>query len=618
MDNENLGAADRIIQSLLSYTDHMVHNRPGLVTPDARFNVGVRWEPVTHKEEGGQKVVYRLVKQGKKTERVRAGVMQPDGRVVEGGREVGRYQPAGLFQEVAVWMYRQVAEVWKLDNEFAARWASHAYGQDHRDLKVVLAAFMLCQSRKGDPVMDAGKVAFHDEDFRDVGEAMLLLYEKGQKSLDPKLLLRVRDLLQVPGVAAINRELGFGKSARNAFLGRWPSAAEKWLRYREENPKLLEGLVKAGFRTTVMELARAVGYKPETPRFFEVLRWRQAQAGDGRRQVAIGRVLAQAETWEGLTEREVCERIVRDKPGYKRIVGLVPRGVGLTRAVVAAAVEAGAMSDKDLIIATPTLEELGLLQVQDVRERWERAVRSAEDMRAANVATRVKSKETQEKLQEASDNALKKAAEEVTKGIRTYFFVDISGSMGASIGAAKQHIARFLQAFPLSQVHVATFNTQGREVRIPHASAAGVENAFRGITASGGTTHRSGVLALMNHKPKDDEDSLFVFVGDEGEAGDFYDAVRMSGLRPMAFGLVKMPGDHGSIVRATAARLQIPCFEISQATFADPYAIPRTVRALVASTPVGQARAAAPAAPRVTLAQQILQTKLLQKPAWAA
>jgi hypothetical protein len=529
----------------------------------------------------------------------------------------GEYRPAGIFPEVAVWMYEQAATVWKLDNEFAARWASFAFTQEHRDLKVILAALMLVQSRRGDAVIDGGQVAFHDEDFRDVGEAMMLLLRKDGKDFNPRLLLRIHDVLSLPGVAAINRVLGFGKSARRPFLGRWDKAVEKWLRYREENPKLLEGLVKAGFRSTVMELARRVGYKPESPKFFAVLRWKQAQADDGRRQIAIGAVIAAAATWEGMNERAICEAIVREKPSFKRIVGMLPKDVGLTRAIVAAAIEAGSLSDKELVIHTPTLEDLGLMQVQEIRERWERAVKAAEDMRAANIAQRVKSKETKEKLAEASDNAVKKALEETTRGMRIYFMVDISGSMAGAIEAAKEHIARFLQGFPPDRVHVAIFNTTGREIRIPHASAAGVQNAFRGIVAGGGTDYGAGVRALAAHKPAADEDALFFFVGDE-EAPPFELAVRSSGIAPLAFGLVRTvsPGSRGgTAVTDTAARLGVPCFLVDERTFADPYAIPRTIRALVTATPVG---AAANNEKRVSLAESILATEILKKPAWAA
>jgi hypothetical protein len=615
---EKLGPAEKILQTLLNYTDHMVHNRPGMVTPDARQTIGVRWVPVTHKDEAGEKVVYELTKVGKKTNKVRKGTMRADGKIEDGGRIVGEYRAPGLYPEVAAWMYRQVADVWKMDNEFAARWASYAFGQEHRDLKVVLAAFMLVQTRKGDPILDGGKVVFYDEDFRDIGEAMLLIHRRDGKDLNPKLLLRVHDLLELPTVAAINRELGFGNSARRPFLGRWSKAVEKWLQFREENPKMLDGLVKAGFKSTVKALVRAVGYKPQTSKFFEALGWAQDQAEDGRRSILIGVELAKGETWDDLTEGQICEKIVADKPDWKRIVGLLPKKLGVTRAIMSAAVESGSLSNKDLIILTPTLEELGLLEVKEVKAKWDRAIKKAEDdVRAANIARNVRSKDVQEQLQAAADTALQKAVEQVVKNLRIYFIVDRSGSMQHSIDRAKKLLAKFVQGFPPDRTHVSVFNSAGRVVEIKHPSAAGVENAFRGIAADGGTAHGAGVMALEKFPPKDDEDSLFIFVGDGGERTTFEAYVTKSGLRPMAFGFLMLPGENFGAVDQTAAKLGIPCFRIEENTFDDVYAIPRTIRALVAATPVGVvARAVAVA--RVSLVDTILKTELLKKPAWAA
>ena len=610
---ETLGPAERIINVLLSTSDHMVHNRPGMVVADATSAIGVRWFPVTHRDEDGKYIVFKLTKTRKTKTETRVGVLRDDRAIMEGGRQVAEYRPAGLFPEMAVWMYRQVAEIYKLDNEFCARWASYAYDQKHRDLKVVLAAFMLVQGRRGDPVIDDGEVAFYDDDYRDVGEAMMLLYDKGRDSLNPKLLLRISDLLRLDEVAQINRELGFGRSARRPFLGRWDKAAAKWLRHREDNPRLLEGLVKAGFKSTVMKIARRVGYKPSSPFFFEVLRWKQAQAKDGRRSIAIGKDVAPAETWAGMSEQQICERIMQDKPGFKRIVGMVPKELGLTRAIAAAAIERGCLSDKDLVILTPTLEELGLLEVQEVRDKWQRAVKLAEDMRAANIAARVKNKATRDQLEEAADEAVKKAVEEVAKNIRVYFMVDISSSMTGAIEQAKSYIEKFLHSFPVEQLHVSVFNTQGREVKIKHASAAGVRQAFRGIRAGGGTDYGAGVRVLSGYSPKPDEDVLFIFVGDE-EAGQFNQDVIKSGLEPMAFGLVRVGGSRWQCVQDTATALKIPCFMIGNETFDDVYAIPRAIRALVAATPVGKPSEFA----RVSLIDQILDTPLLTKPVWAA
>lgn len=614
---EALGPAERTIQALTTYIDHVVHNRPGMVVPDARTKVGVRWDPVTWKEENGQKVVYRLDKVGNRQTRTRVGVL--DGvRIMEGGRQVGEYRKPGIFPEIAAWLYRQIADVYRMDNEFAARWASWAFAKEHRDMKIVLAAFLLVQSRCGEAVVEDGKVLFHDEDYRDVGEAMCLISTKDY--FNPKMMLRVGDILALPGVAAVNRELGFGKSARTPAKGRYAKAVEKYLRYREDNPRMLEGLVNKGFRTSVMELARRVGYKPSTPRFFEILRWKQVQAKDGRRELAIGAAVRKAESWKGLSEKQVCERIVAGKPNYKRIVGLLPPEVGLTRAVMMAAIEAGSVSDQDLIILTPTLEELGLLTVKEVGERWRKATEAAENQRAANIARRVKSQATKEALADAADTVAKKAMEEVTKDLRIYVVVDKSGSMQGAVDRAKEYLAKLLVGFPLDRLHVSVFNTAGSEVRIQHPSAKGIEAAFRGHFAGGGTDYSKGVAALAKHKPKDGEDAIMIFVGDQLDHGTpmLVATIQASGLRPVAFGLLEVVSQqygHGSIVRDAARQLNIPCFDIEEGIFADPYAVTRVLRNLIATTPVvAEARRAVA---RKTLVEEILGTDLLKKPVWA-
>jgi hypothetical protein len=154
---------------------------------------------------------------------------------------------------------------------------------------------------------------------------------------------------------------------------------------------------------------------------------------------------------------------------------------------------------------------------------------------------------------------------------------------------------------------------------IKHQSAAGIEQAFKGINAGGGTSHAQGVKALKKYKPKEGEDAIFIIVGDEQDA-PFTAAVRESGLNPIAFGFLYVPGNMGhahTAVTTTAAELGIPCFMIDERIFQDPYAIPRTISALIASTPVGTTTAKFMATPRVTLIDTIMGTKLLSKPAWA-
>ncbi len=642
MANENLGPAERIIQSLLPYTDHCVHNRPGIVTPDPTSVVGVKWQFAKPRLEGEvagqkQKVLYALSKQGKKTTRTRLGVVQEDGKTVMNGNiRVGEYRQPGFFPEVVTWLYRQVTEVWKLDNEFSAKWASYAFGQEHRDLKVVLAAFMLVQSRVGEPVVENGKFIFFAEDFREVGEAMILL-DKDKGGFNAKLLLRIRELLSLPSIVKINHDLGFGKSARRPELGRWSKAVTRWLRYREQNPKLLEGLIKSGARRSVISLACQVRYVPITSKFYQTLRWKQYQAKDGRRKIALNEKVAAAVTWEGLTEQQICESIVKDRPKWNRLSAMLPQGMGLTRAIMGAAIESGCISNPEMINLAPTIEELGLLQVQTYRERLDKALADAENMRAANIALRMKSKEGQEKLQAAADTALQKKVAEVVKGLFIYVFVDKSGSMSTSIAVAIRYLTQFVQGFPLDKLVVALFDTTGKLVNIQHPSKAGVENAFRGIIAGGGTDHGAGVRTatripapeekVVLHKPGQDDDVVMLFVGDGGQRDitTFVTAVRQSNTNPVAFGFLQVPGENYNAVPNAAAQLGIPCFMIDERIFgqiatggdADPYAIPRTMRALIAATPVGKTATQA-SVPRVTLVDTILRTALLKKPAWAS
>ncbi len=601
---ESLGPAERIIETLLTFSDHMVHNRPGVVVQDRSQPHGVRWSPATWRTVEGEKVYFRLDRKGKTTLETR----------LSGDVD---YRKPGLFPEVAAWLYGRIAEVWKLDNEFAAHWASWAFTQDHRDLKVALAAFMLVQGRSGEPVREQGEILFHDDDHRTIGEAMCLIRRRDGKDINPKLLLRVGDLLAMPQIAAINRELGFGRSARNPAMGRYIKVVDKWLRHREQNTKMLEGLVKAGYRKTVMNLARKAGYKPDSPAFFETLRWKQKQAADGRRSMAIGVEVSKAKTWEGLTEAEICMQIIATEPNYKKIVGMIPKEIGLTRAIVAASIEAGSLSDNDLIILTPTLEDLGLLAIEEIGDRWMRACEAAENQRAANIAERVKGKETAAKLQDAADRAIQKAVAESVRGLRVYVAVDISASMNVAIDKAKSYLARFLQGFPLDKLTVCVFNTRARQVDIKHPSAAGVTHAFKSFSAGGGTYHESAVRDVFGyHPPAEDEDSIIFWVGDQQQSGTFEQIVRVSGLRPVAFGFLYVPGNMGSRQRAvegTAEALGIPCFRLSEDMFADVYAVPRTLRNLIASTPVGRRETA----PRESLIKVILKTKLLTKPVWA-
>ncbi len=231
------GPAEKLLDLVLGSSAHLWHNRPGV-------DVRGTWRAATKADRTAGTTLLR----------------------------------PGLFVPAAVRLYRGLLEIYQLNVELMAHFASYAIvSTEWRDLKVACAALMLVQPLAGQPVKgEDGRVEFCEDDHRALGEAMLLHYQrKSAHSMTPKAVLRVAELLEIDAIAAINRQAGFADPASHkAPLGRWKPAASKWLQMRERNLPLLEGLVAAGYKETIKKIARKAGYKPDSAVFFEVLGWK--------------------------------------------------------------------------------------------------------------------------------------------------------------------------------------------------------------------------------------------------------------------------------------------------------------------------------------------------------
>ncbi|NTX55596.1 VWA domain-containing protein [Myxococcus sp. CA051A] len=546
------GPAERLLDLVLSGSAHLWHNRPGL-------DVNGTWVAAAH--------------------------------ATPAQRTLGKPVKPGLFVPAAVRLYRQLLDIHRLNSELMAHFASYALTQtDWRDLKVATCALMLVQEHAGQPVVgEDGKVAFHDDDWRAIGEAMVLHYErKSTRMLTPKAVLRVAELLELPDIARLNREAGFGDPAsRKAPMGRWKRVASRWLAAREANLPMLQGLVKAGYKETLKKLARKAGYKPRAQGFFEVLGWKQKQSEGGHRTVGLnGLTLVKSQRFDGLSEAEICEWIELERLSYKEVVGRLPKDLGMTPAIMAALLPS--LSDRDLRLMTPTLEELGLLAEPSVRGRWEKAVQTATDQRALNIAKNVRSEVLRQKLEEASDNAARQAVAEATAetDVRVMFLIDKSGSMEGAIENSKEALARILAGFPMEKLHIAAFDTMGTVLKPKASNRTAVQHMLERLKASGGTTHAAGVHALHRDGVKVPEGAklVVIVVGDEaGEAGDqFARAFRDCGYTVAALALlVSVAGGRGNTVRTCASFMKVPFSEVNVDQFADPYQVPRVLKALL-------------------------------------
>ncbi len=589
-----LGPAERLLDVILNSSAHLWHNRPGL-------DVNGVWHPQRHEKRGARG----------KAKTMRGVAVRP-----------------GLFVPAAATLYGKLLDIYLLNVDLMAHFAPYYYLTDlnkitlgeteWRDLKVACAALMLVQSHAGEPIKDdKGAVAFRDDDHRAVGEAMILYYEKkSTKMLTPKAVLRVAELLETTEIAALNHAAGFGDPAsKKPPLGRWKRAATKWLGIREKNPRMLEGLVKAGYKETIKKIARKAGYKPETQAFFEILGWKQKQAEAGHRTVGLAgdMKLAKRERFDGVSEAEICEQIESNRLSYKDVVGRLPKDIGLTPAIMVACLPS--LSDRDLRMLTPTLEELGLMVEPTIRARWEKAVLEASDQRSLNISKNVRSKDLKEKLEEASDNAAKKAVLEVTKDVDLHvmFLIDKSGSMQGAIEQSKEALSRILAGFPADKLHIATFDTMGTVLKPKAASRAAVQHMLQNINAAGGTVHGAAVRALYESgvRVPDTAKLIVIVVGDEaGEQGKdlaraFHDhkfAVHAVGI------LVSVASGRGRTVQDCARELGVPFSEVQIEQFDDPYQVPRVLKALL------DAPKAAGVVRQSGWVERVMKTPLLQLP----
>jgi hypothetical protein len=567
-----MGPAERLLDLVLNSSAHLWHNRPGV-------------------EINGQWFAARGSKRGQ-----------------------GTPVAPGLHVAAATTLYSRLLEINQLNAELMAHFASYALKEtDWRDLNVACAALMLVQPRSGSPVHDDdGSVSFYDDDYRSIGEAMILHYQrKSARMMAPKAVLRVAELLETPAIAELNRAAGFGDpAATKPPLGRWKKAATRWLAFREANRPMLEGLVKAGYKETIKKIARKCGYKPESATFFALLGWKQTQSPDGHRELGLdGLELVKAERFDGLSEAEICEAIATQELSHKEVVGRLPPDVGMTPAIMVALLPS--LSDRDLRQLTPTLEELGLMAVREIRDRWEQAVSGATDQRALNIAKNVRSKELKDKLEEAADNAARHAVAEATAelDVRVMFLIDKSGSMQGAIEDSKEALSRILAGFPLDKLHIATFDTMGTVLKPKAATRGAVKHMLDPIRAGGGTMHASAIHALHGNGVRVPEAAklIVIVVGDEaGEAGTtFAQAFRSFEYRVDAIALLISARYRGHTVRESAAELGVPYSEVTVAQFDDPYHVPRVLRALL-EAPIGRGPGASSG-----LVEKVMKTPLL-------
>ncbi len=284
LPESQMGPAEKLLDLVLNSSAHLWHNRPGL-------DVAGQWHP----------------------RRGTSRAIAAHGTAVR----------PGLFVPAAVSLYSQLLEIYQLNVDLMAHFASYALKEtDWRDLKVASAALMLVQTRSGQPVHDDdGTVAFHDDDYRVIGEAMLLHYEKkSPRMMTPKGVLRVAELLETADIAELNRIAGLRRPGGEEAAARpLEEAATKWLAHAREEPAAARG---PGAPLATRRPSRRSRARPDTSRRRSDSS--RSSAGSRSRQRAVtarsastASTLEKRERFDDVSEAEICEPSSRKSSGTR-------------------------------------------------------------------------------------------------------------------------------------------------------------------------------------------------------------------------------------------------------------------------------------------------------------
>ena len=361
------------------------------------------------------------------------------------------------------------------DPLFLAHFTSYAVKHlDSKDLKVVATFANSLSDADGTPFYHGSEL--NKPNWRLVSQAALM-------DLDPKLVLRVLKLA--------NTKMKFGsKPVATHFSRRLRKAAHKYIKYREANPKALEGIKKNGLTKIYKNIYRVSGAAP-SPEAVKVLGWKQKPGYPGygvEKQKSVF-------DFKGLTDLEIANKIREEKLSPLTVLGALPDKL---TPVVAAAVLEQASGDQTVIL-TEMFETQGLLKNKEVKKVYTQKIKTAKN--AIDRVERIKAKMDQE-----VEAILKETKAEIRKDVvgdlgKVFLHIDISGSMTSALETAIDKGSIIAESIknPDVNFHWGLFNSSGRVLLKPEKwTKDGFAKALYGQRTGGGTN----CLALYSEARK--------------------------------------------------------------------------------------------------------------------
>lgn len=388
---------------------------------------------------------------------------------------------------------KKFSELAERDPIFLAHFTSYAFKKlDAKDLKVVSCFMNSLSDADGSPFVAGGE--YKKPNLRIISAAAFL-------ELDPKLALRVLKL------ANSKRKVGC-KSEGTHFSKHLKTAARKYVRYRETNPKMLEGLQKAGLSNVMKGIYRISRVNPSLEAC-SIFHWKQKH-GPG----ANVKFKKSSFDFKNLTDLEIAEKIRKDRLKPQAAIGALPDKIS---PVIAVAILEQCNGDQAVVL-TSLFEDQGLLKHKEVRDIYEAKIRTAKQ--ALDRVDRIK-----QELDEDTKAILRAAKSEVRKEQvgdigKVFVHLDLSPSMTQAVEVAKNSGSIISECVkdPDKNFHWGAFDTYGKALpKVQKFTKEGFMQALYGARPTGGGTN---CLALFEMARKLGCDTDFYLTDGGHNGGD--------------------------------------------------------------------------------------------------
>lgn len=390
--------------------------------------------------------------------------------LIEGTQHL--YSKGKLDKDKALHILPQFVKLGFDDPIFLAHLTSYLLTKsDNRDLQIISTYANSLSSADGMPFSKGGKIK--KPNLRYVSAAAVQM-------LTPKQVYRLLEIanlkFEVPGL------LPYAKH----FPTHLKTAIIRYVKYREKNLKILQGIKKAGLGNIFKNIYRNLHISP-SDESASILRWKQK---DGRNI----KIFASQFDFSGMKDIEIAKKIRREKLPVLSVLGALPH----VSPVIAVALLEQATPNQALILRK-TFEDLGLLKDKDVLSLFTEKIKGAKQSidRVENLS-KTASEEVKKILKNVKSEVRKSATVNIGK---IFLHLDISGSMHATIDWAKKNAAIIAEMVnnPSENFAWGAFNKSGKLLPLPQEfTEDGFSQVLFGIKPEGYTN----CFALYDHARK--------------------------------------------------------------------------------------------------------------------